>query len=120
MCCISIYCYFDFIALINLILMHHDNMRFGLLYYYYYYCLLLRKTSPNYMTDSRCPHLLNRYQRVAYLLSPKMFNCSRWMYPNHGTKDSIVTSCRCDMSQESVEPLPPAFPLCPSLSLKLT
>lgn len=78
MCCISIHCFFDFIAFINLVLMHHDNMRFGLLYYY---CLLLRKTSPNYMTDSRCPHLPNRYQCVKHLLSPEMFNCSSGCIP---------------------------------------
>lgn len=41
--------------------MHRDNTRFGLLYYY---CLLLSEASPNYMTDSRCPHLLNRYQCI--------------------------------------------------------
>lgn len=70
-------------------------MGFGLLYYY---CLLLRKTSPDYMTDSRCPHLLKRYQCVTHLLGPEMLNCSGWMYPNHGNKDSAMMSYRCDMS----------------------
>lgn len=93
--CISIHCFFDFIAFINLVLMHHDNMRFGLLYYY---CLLLRKTSPNYMTDSRCPHLLNRYQCVTYLLGPEMINYSRWMYLSNGNRDSTMMSYRCDMA----------------------
>lgn len=68
---ISIYCYSDFIASINLVLMHYDNTRFGLPYDY---CLLWRETSPSYMTDSRSPHLLNRYQCMLHLLNPEMFH----------------------------------------------
>lgn len=104
MCCIRIYCYFDFIALINLVLMHDDNMKFGLLYYYY---LLLRKASPNYMTGSRCPHILNRNQCMASFLSPMAFSCSRWMHPNDENKDSTVISCRCDA--KSLSPPSPTF-----------
>lgn len=115
MCCIHICCYFDFIALINLVLMHHDNMRFGLLYYY---CLLLRKASPSYMTGSRYPHILNRYQCMASFLSPMMFNCSRWIHPNHETRTPLWYPADV-MSQESVPP-PPHFPLCPSLNLRMT
>lgn len=69
----------------------------GLAYYIIIaYCW--EKTSPDYMTDSRCPHLLNRYRCVTHLLGPEMFNCSGWMYPNHGNKDSAMMSYRCDMS----------------------
>lgn len=112
MCYISIYCYFDFIALINLVLMHHDNMRFGLLYYY---CLLLKKKkrSPHYVTDSRCPHLLNRYISSVLRCASAAGGCTLIME----TRTLLCYPADVTLSL-GLSPLP--VPLCPSLNIKLT